>query len=52
MYGNNYKDLHESIRERDIIRDWEKATGQKYGQIKGTPKKSKSSGEKLAKTKE
>ena len=50
VYGDNYKDLHESIRERDIIRDWEKATGQKHGQTKGTPKESESSGEKLAKT--
>jgi len=52
VYGDNYKNLHESIRERDIVRDWEKATGQKHGQTKGTSKKSKSSGEKLGKTKE
>ena len=53
VYGDNYNDRHESIRERDIIRDWEKATGQKYdGEIKRPSKKGKSSGEKLGKTKE
>ena len=52
VYGDNYKDLHETIRERDIIRDWEKATGQKHGKTTGSPKKGKSSGEELGKTKE
>ena len=47
MFKAYYADMHETVREKAIIADYEKATGKKYGQIKGTPKKRKSSGKKL-----
>ena len=52
LFKANYAGMHDSVREKAIIVDYEKATGKKYGQIKGTPKKRKSSGKELGEAKE
>lgn len=52
MHKGFYADMHETVREKAMIVDYEKATGRKYGETKGTSEKRKSSGKKLVEDKE
>ena len=43
MFKGFYAGMHETVREKAIIADYEKATGKKHADVKRVSKKSKSS---------